>query len=106
MLSKQNRLPAKEFPSIFNSGRKVKGDIGMLIGLKNDLGYPRFGFVVSKKVGNSVIRHRMTRRLRALASPFLKSSISFDFQYIAFRYEEDFKVLEKEFLLQIKGFEK
>ena len=27
----------------------------------------RVGFVVSKAVGNSVIRHRVTRRLRALA---------------------------------------
>ena len=27
---------------------------------------PRVGFVVSKAVGNSVIRHRTTRRLRAL----------------------------------------
>jgi ribonuclease P protein component len=27
---------------------------------------PRVGFVVSKAVGNSVVRHRVTRRLRAL----------------------------------------
>ena len=29
-------------------------------------GDPRAGFVVSKKVGNSVVRHRVTRRLRPL----------------------------------------
>ncbi len=28
---------------------------------------PRVGFVVSKKVGNSVVRHRVKRRLRAIA---------------------------------------
>ena len=27
---------------------------------------PRVGFVVSKQVGNSVVRHRVTRRLRAV----------------------------------------
>lgn len=27
---------------------------------------PRVGFVVSKKVGNSVVRHRVTRRLREI----------------------------------------
>nr|WP_221187369.1 MULTISPECIES: ribonuclease P protein component [Helcobacillus] len=30
---------------------------------------PRVGFVVSKKVGNSVIRHRVTRRLREIMRP-------------------------------------
>lgn len=29
---------------------------------------PRIGFVVSKAVGNSVVRHRVVRRLRALMS--------------------------------------
>ncbi|MGQ4538450.1 ribonuclease P protein component [Dermabacteraceae bacterium P7074] len=29
---------------------------------------PRVGFVVSKKVGNSVVRHRVTRRLRELVN--------------------------------------
>jgi ribonuclease P protein component len=32
---------------------------------------PRAGFVVSKAVGNSVVRHRVTRRLRHLVRPRL-----------------------------------
>lgn len=32
---------------------------------------PRVGFVVSKKVGNSVVRHRVTRRLREIVRPRL-----------------------------------
>lgn len=32
---------------------------------------PRAGFVVSKAVGNSVVRHRVTRRLRHLVAPRL-----------------------------------
>ena len=31
---------------------------------ETDPGSPRVGFVVSKAVGNSVVRHRVTRRLR------------------------------------------
>ena len=31
----------------------------------NDAAGPRAGFVVGKAVGNSVVRHRVTRRLRA-----------------------------------------
>ena len=32
---------------------------------------PRAGFVVGKQVGNSVIRHRVTRQLRHLLAPVL-----------------------------------
>jgi ribonuclease P protein component len=32
---------------------------------------PRVGFVVSKAVGNAVVRNRVTRRLRAIAAPQL-----------------------------------
>lgn len=32
---------------------------------------PRVGFVVSGKVGNAVIRHRVTRRLRVVVRPLL-----------------------------------
>lgn len=32
--------------------------------LKNDLDQNRYGITVSKKVGNSVIRHRVTRLIR------------------------------------------
>lgn len=32
---------------------------------------PRVGFVVSKKIGNSVVRHRVTRRLREIVRPRL-----------------------------------
>ena len=31
---------------------------------KNDLGYNRLGISVSKKVGNSVVRHHITRLIR------------------------------------------
>jgi ribonuclease P protein component len=34
-------------------------------------GAPRAGFVVSKAVGNAVVRHRVTRRLRHLVRPRL-----------------------------------
>jgi ribonuclease P protein component len=36
-----------------------------------DTGRPRAGFVVSKAVGGSVVRHRVTRRLRHLVAPRL-----------------------------------
>jgi ribonuclease P protein component len=35
-------------------------------GTAGETGSPRAGFVVGKAVGNSVVRHRVTRRLRAV----------------------------------------
>jgi ribonuclease P protein component len=34
---------------------------------------PRVGFVVSKKIGNAVVRNRVTRRLREIVRPHLES---------------------------------
>ncbi|MEE1618547.1 ribonuclease P protein component [Brachybacterium sp. J144] len=39
--------------------------------LPQGTGAPRVGFVVSKKVGNAVIRNRVTRRLREIVRPRL-----------------------------------
>ncbi len=38
-----------------------------------DGGAVRFGFIVSKSVGNAVIRNRVRRRLKAIASSLLDS---------------------------------
>ena len=35
---------------------------------------PRFGFTVTKKIGNAVVRNRMKRRLRALSRELLPES--------------------------------
>lgn len=39
---------------------------GPVRGMSGDDSGPRAGFVVGKAVGNSVVRHRVTRRLRAV----------------------------------------
>jgi len=36
----------------------------------------RFGFVVSKAVGNSVVRHRVQRRLRAIAAEGIREGLN------------------------------
>lgn len=46
-------------------GAKVSGDAFVLQALeRGDAGPPRFGFTVSKKVGNAAERNRVRRRLR------------------------------------------
>ncbi|MDU0479528.1 ribonuclease P protein component [Staphylococcus chromogenes] len=71
MLPKQLKLDSKEFRSTVKKGRRA-GTATVVVHLsdtsgKGELvrfGGPHFGLIVSKAVGNSVIRHRTYRRLR------------------------------------------
>ncbi|MCK9368841.1 ribonuclease P protein component [Candidatus Dojkabacteria bacterium] len=104
MLKKKFRLSSKEFPKVYTKGLKSKGVYGVLISLPSENEIPQFGFVVSKKVGNAVIRHKVTRRLRDLSKEMIekyeiKNKV---FQYVAFTYTEDFQALKNEFEKQIK----
>ena len=57
----------REFQSVYRNGvSKVNRYFVMLV-KENDLPYNRIGISVSKKVGNSVIRHRVTRVIREVA---------------------------------------
>lgn len=46
------------------SGRRRSGRHLVVVALANEQGRPRFGLVVSRKVGNAVIRNRVKRRLK------------------------------------------
>ncbi len=53
-----------EFQKVYRGGRsRANRDLVMYV-VKGDSGPSRYGFSVSKKVGNSVQRHRVTRLFR------------------------------------------
>ena len=53
-----------QFKIVYNNGKSyVNRDLVMYL-RKNDSGTNRLGISVSKKVGNSVVRHRITRLIR------------------------------------------
>lgn len=106
MLPKKYRLPAKEFQHLYKSGFKAKGKYGMIISLPNSCKHPLFGFVVSKKIGNAVQRHRMTRLLRVIFMEAVKNfqldNLSQSFSYIAFEFCNEYAVLKEEIFALIE----
>ena len=54
----------KDFQIVYKKGISYANKYLVMYVLENDLGINRIGISVSKKVGNSVVRHRVTRLIR------------------------------------------
>lgn len=55
---------SREFGSVYNTKNQVANKYLVMYLRDNGLSYNRLGISVSKKVGNSVVRHRITRLIR------------------------------------------
>ena len=53
-----------EFKSVYNTGNSKANKYLVMYVSKNQLGINRVGISVSKKVGNSVVRHRLKRIIK------------------------------------------
>lgn len=53
-----------DFKNVYNNGKSFANKYLVMYVLKNELNRNRIGISVSKKVGNSVVRHRVTRLIR------------------------------------------
>lgn len=106
MLPKKYRLPAKEFRYVYSKGLKFRGQHGMLVALTTS-STPKFGFVLNKKIGNAVQRHRMTRLLRVIVIELTKEleldKFKFNFEYIAFEFCDSKDELKTEIMNQFKS---
>lgn len=54
----------RDFQHVYKFGRSAANRYLVLYQTENSLGKNRLGISVSKKVGNSVVRHRLTRLIR------------------------------------------
>ncbi|MGN0395544.1 MAG: ribonuclease P protein component [Coprococcus sp.] len=55
---------SREFGSVYNTKNSAANKYLIMYLRANSLSYNRIGISVSKKVGNSVVRHRVTRLIR------------------------------------------
>lgn len=53
-----------DFLKVYRRGKSYANKYLVMYVLNNDLNKNRYGITVSKKVGNSVVRHRVTRLIR------------------------------------------
>ena len=68
-MRKDRRLKKSgEFAAARKQGRSWADRVLVLLARRNGLPVSRFGFAVGRGVGNAVVRNRVKRRLRALAS--------------------------------------
>lgn len=64
MLAKANRIVrGDDFRRIVRTGRRAGGPLAVVHRTKPGAAVSRFGFIVSKQVGNAVVRNRVKRRL-------------------------------------------
>lgn len=66
-LTRRDRLrQRRDYQRCYRRGRRRSGAHLILYVAENGLGSPRLGTTLSRKVGNSVVRHRIKRRLREI----------------------------------------
>ena len=54
----------KDFQKVYNKGKSFANSYLVMYVMENGLEKNRLGISVSKKVGNSIVRHRLTRLIR------------------------------------------
>ena len=64
MIFSESLKKNRDFQKVYRNGRSYGNKYLVMYLLKNELGRNRIGISVSRKVGNSIIRHRLTRLIR------------------------------------------
>jgi ribonuclease P protein component len=64
MQSRHRLTTSKQFSQVHREGLSIANRLLVVRVFANGLDHSRFGFLVSKRIGNAVVRNRVKRRLR------------------------------------------
>jgi ribonuclease P protein component len=101
MLPKQNRLTStKDFQNVTKTGVRVYSDVAVIYALANPTSQKnsQVGLIVSKVVGNSVVRHKVSRHIRSVVKDLLETipgNIQIVIRALPAITEKDFTELNK-----------
>ncbi|HAA08306.1 MAG: ribonuclease P protein component [Syntrophomonadaceae bacterium] len=106
MLGREFRITsAQEYNNIYRFGKKIPGRFMVLYYLRNNLGYNRYGFVTSAKVGKAVVRNRIKRQLREMVrqmNPSIKPGYDLVLVVRHHAGSADYQQLEKDLRMVLK----
>ena len=99
-----------DFQRVYHNGKSYANKTLVMYVYKNDCGYNRIGISVSKKNGNSVIRHTFVRKVREIfrLNKILKSGMDIVVVVRVGAQVKDYKKLENAYLhlLKLHGLDK
>ena len=101
MLSRENRLKKnKEFNYIYKKGKYINSSNFLICYVDSYLKFPKFGFSVNKKIGNSVMRSRAKRLMSEVVRLNINKITNKNYVVVVKPsiLNCEFKELEKEFL--------
>ncbi len=105
MLAKKNRLrKKKEFNYIYKKGTSFYSKNLTVYVFKTKNSFPKVGFSVNNKVGNSVVRHKIKRRLSEIVRAFLPKIKLNNYIFVARKGSEElgFDALKEQVLFLLK----
>jgi len=94
-----------EFKKVYNQGRYYVEKYVVMYIIKNDSVLNRIGFSASKKVGNSVVRNKVKRRMKEVYRQFgnnVKVGYDIVFTARAGSGSADYKMIEKNIVSILK----
>ncbi len=96
-----------EFERVYRQGRAFRGRLFSVHEFPNEFGNPRLGLSVSKRVGNSVTRNAVRRKLREVfraAAPSVSGASDFVISARPLAANADFTELSDEFTRALRKF--